>query len=112
MLFRSKYDYDVLTVKLYGETFEQVYERACARDLSEERNIIHECDTYFPNREGNAIRRKVQSEDVLRKIYESEARTDFIVGKELKLVNKDKESLEECFTKIERWVLKEGEKTI
>ncbi len=108
----GKYDYDVLTVKLYGETFEQVYERACARDLSEERNIIHECDTYFPNREGNAIRRKVQSEDVLRKIYESEARTDFIVGKELKLVNKDKESLEECFTKIERWVLKEGEKTI
>lgn len=34
------------------------------------------------------------------------------VGKELKLVNKDKESLEECFTKIERWVLEEGEKTI
>ena len=29
-------------------------------------------------------------ENVLRKIYESEARTDFIVGKELKLVNKDK----------------------
>ena len=29
-------------------------------------------------------------ENVLRKIYESEARTDFIVGKELKLFNKDK----------------------
>ncbi len=102
-----KYDYDVLTVKLYGETFEQVYERACIRDLSNERSLIHETDSYDSSKKEKQIERKVQSEEVLRKIYESEARTDFIVGQELKLVNKDPESLEECFTEIERWVLED-----
>ena len=99
-----KYDYDVLTVKLYGETFEQVYQRGCIRDLSNERSLIHETDSYDPSKKEKEIERKVQSEEVLRKIYESEARTDFIVGQELKLVNKDPESLEICFTEIERWV--------
>lgn len=102
-----KYDYDVLTVKLYGETFEQIYERACVRDLSDERNLIHESDSYHPSKKGKDNKRNVQSEDVLRKIYESEGRTNFTVGQELKLVNKDKESLEECFSEIKRWLLED-----
>lgn len=105
----NQYNYDVLTAKLYGETFKEIYERACIRDLSKERNIIHEASFYKPNTKKKEEKRNVQSKEVLRKIYESEARTNFTIGTELKLISKDKKTLEECFRQIKKWIL-EGEK--
>lgn len=100
----KKYNYDVLTAKLYGETFDDLYERTCIRDLSKDRNVIHESDYYNPTKKSN--KRKVQSKEVLKQIYESEGRTNFVVGKEMKLISKDKETLEKCFIKIKEWIVK------
>lgn len=101
----NQYNYDVLTVKLYGDTFENLYERTCIRDLSKDRNIIHESDFYNPNEKEKTDKRKVQSKELLREIYQSEGRTNFTIGKELKLISKDKETLEGCFIKIRNWIL-------
>ncbi len=99
----KKYGYEALTIKLYGESFEEVYKRACMRDLSKERNIIHELSFYNPN-ESKKNERRVQPKEVLKNIYESESRTNITVGEELKLISKDKETLKECFNKIETWI--------
>lgn len=104
----NQYNYDVLTVKLYGDTFEDVYKRACIRDLSKDRNIIHESNYYNPNKKEKVHKRKVQSKEVLREIYENESRTNFTIGKELKLISKDEKTLEECFQQIKIWILENG----
>lgn len=101
----EKYGYDTLTVKLYGESFEEVYKRACIRDLSSQRNIIHEVSSYIPSKKGKNIERKVQSKNLLKEIYENEARTNFIIGNEMKLISKDQITLEQCFNKIKNWIL-------
>ena len=41
-----KFEYDVLTVKMYGKTFEDIWNRVCKRDISKERHIIHGIDCY------------------------------------------------------------------
>lgn len=101
----NKYQYDVLTVKLYGETFEKLYNRTCKRDLSTERNIIHESPSYNPSEDKGKDERNVQSEEILRKIYESETRTSITVGNELKLISKDQQTLQQCYNEIKKWIL-------
>lgn len=103
----KKYNYDTLTVKLYGETFEEIYKRTCIRDLSNERNIIHEISSYIPNKNKTEYKRNVQSKELLKEIYNSESRTDFTVGDELKLISKNKTTLLQCFNKIKNWIFEE-----
>lgn len=99
----TQYEYDVLTVKLYGETFEKQWERTCTRDLSEVRHVMHESPSYNPQNKEKLTRNK-QSKEELKQIYESESKTKITVGKELKVVNKNQKSIEEAYSKIQKWI--------
>lgn len=99
----SKYEYDVLTVKLYAENFERQWERTSTRDLSSQRHVMHESPSYNP-KDKEKLTRNLQSKEELKQICESGSRTKILVGKELKIINKNEKSIKEAFSKIEKWL--------
>lgn len=102
----TQYQYDVLTLKLYRENFEECWEKVYERDLSPIRHIIHETDCYHPQ-ENCLIDRNLQSKETLKFLYENEKRTDFVVGTELKIINQDNNtSLKRAIKQIRKWIEK------
>lgn len=101
----NQYEYDVLTVKLYGESFEKQWERTCTRDLSNQRHVMHESPSYNPKYKETLTRNK-QSKQELKKFYETEIKTSITIGQELKIINKNEKSIEKAFVEIKKWLNK------
>lgn len=101
----EKYKYDVLTVKMYGKNFEELWNRTCKRDLSPQRHIIHEIDSYDVKNKGVGKSRQTQNKQLLKRIYEEERRTKICVGEELKVINHDEKAKQQAFNKIKKWIL-------
>lgn len=102
----EKYQYDVLTVKMYGESFEDIWDRVYQRDMSDERHIIHEIDCYNVKDKDKIVNKKTaQNKNVLRRIYKEERRTKIVVGDEIKIISNNEHNRQKEFNKIKDWIL-------
>ena len=64
---------------------------------------MHESPSYNP-KDKEKLTRNLQSKEELKQICESGSRTKILVGKELKIINKNEKSIKEAFSKIEKWL--------
>lgn len=93
--FIKEYNYEGVTIHVYGESFDEIWNRLEQRNKSPKRHLSHSLSTYNPKEKSSYKPINALDYSELKKVYDTEKYTTISIGTIINYVEKKATSIQE-----------------